>query len=414
MGQFHVPSLKSLPLKATYNLSMGHAGFYNRSMKLLEKIENLDKALLLAIVTLMGVGLVQVYSSSFIFAIETQGDGLFFFKKQVLFVGLGLLVLLGTMMMPFPFFKKLSVPIWILAIGALLLTLIPGIGSRAGGAARWIDLPMGFRFEPSEFLKVALSLLLATFVANQEKTPHRWRWPLRAFLIGLPALILLKQPDFGSLVIISLVILTIAFAFGLKWKYLVGAALTVVPIMVLLVVKSPYRMARIKAFLDPWADPERTGFQVIQSLLSFHSGGVTGVGLGQGQGKLFFLPEAHTDFTLAVLGEEMGFVGFTAVLLIYFFIVYRCFQLSLRTEDRFIRSLVLGLAVSFSATVIINMGVVLGMFPTKGLTLPFLSYGGSSLVMNCFLFGLILNCDLQVEATAAKRVFFQLLPTERS
>ncbi|MCB0412631.1 MAG: FtsW/RodA/SpoVE family cell cycle protein, partial [Bdellovibrionales bacterium] len=163
-----------------------------------------------------------------------------------------------------------------------------------------------------------------------------------------------------------------------------------------LVVQVPYRYQRIQAFLDPWSDPSHKGFQVIQSMLSFHSGGLTGVGLGQGQGKLFFLPEAHTDFTLAVLGEEMGFLGFLLVVSLFGFIVFRSLQIALQNEDFERRAIALGLCLVFSFQIFINMGVSMGLLPPKGLTLPFLSYGGSSLICSCLAMGWILNLDRQL------------------
>jgi cell division protein FtsW len=165
------------------------------------------------------------------------------------------------------------------------------------------------------------------------------------------------------------------------------------PAFYLLVMRVPYRRDRVLGFLDPWADPEQKGFQVIQSMLSFHSGGITGAGLGQGQGKLFFLPEAHTDFTLAVFGEEMGYVGFLCLLTLYGYVVLRGFQISLKCESIFRKALALGISMTFGLSVFINAGVVMGLLPTKGLTLPFLSYGGSSIVTLCFMFGLLLNLE---------------------
>lgn len=372
-------------------------------------IQKVDKALLLAVISMLGVGLVQVYSSSFIFAIETYGDGLFFFKKQLIFSLMGVLALLAGLFIPLDWIRKHATVLW--CVGAVLLvsTLVPGVGHRAGGAARWIQLPFGFRFEPGELLKLGVSGLIASFIANAQVSLKTWS--IRCGLILVPCLILLKQPDFGTLSIICAVVFTFLFAYGLPLRFVALLVSVAAPVFYFLVMTVPYRRARVLAFLDPWADPEKTGFQVIQSLLSFHSGGFTGVGLGQGQGKLFFLPEAHTDFTLAVLGEEMGLIGFAALLLMYFFMIYRGFQLSLRsTDDVFVRAFSLGLITTFALSVIINMGVVLGMFPTKGLALPFLSYGGSSLVMTCFLFGLLLNCDIQVQGHhSSRRVFFSLI-----
>jgi cell division protein FtsW len=227
-----------------------------------------------------------------------------------------------------------------------------------------------------------------------------WRWTLFATLIVAPLGLLLLQPDFGSLIICSTVLLTLLFCFGLKRRYIIGSLAVLIPLFYFMVIMVPYRRARILAFLDPWSDPGKGGFQVIQSLLSLYSGGLWGAGLGQGQGKLFFLPEAHTDFTLAVLGEEMGFAGVGFVLFLFTFLIFRGFQISAKAPSRFAQAVALGLTVAFSLQVIINMGVVMGLLPTKGLTLPFLSYGGSSLLINALCFGILLNIGRHSNARA--------------
>jgi cell division protein FtsW len=357
-----------------------------------DRVARLDRGILLAVFALLGIGLVQVYSSSFIFAVESRGDGLFFFKRQLLFAMIASVVLLVTASVPFSLIQKYGWLLWVGAAGAVVAALIPGIGIKAGGAARWIHLgPVVF--EPSELVKISLSLLLATYFSRRFDFLGKYDWPARAALFGIPLLMVLRQPDFGSFFICSMVFVAILFAFGLQWKYVVGSIAMAIPSFYFLVMKVPYRRARVLAFMDPWADPEQKGFQVIQSMLSFSSGGLTGSGLGQGQGKLFFLPEAHTDFTLAVLGEEMGFVGVTIVLMLYGYLVFRGLQLASRAEDVFSKVLALGLSLTFGLSVFINAGVVMGLLPTKGLTLPFLSYGGSSLIMTCFLFGLLLNTE---------------------
>lgn len=355
----------------------------------------LDRGLLLAVFALLGIGLVQVYSSSFIFAIESRGDGLFFFKRQLAFMVVAVGVLLAVAHIPFRWIEKYGWVAWLLAAGGVAATMVPGFGIRAGGAARWLSLPGGLVFEPSELLKISLSLLLATYFSRDTELLGRYQLPVRAALLTGPLLLVLRQPDFGAFVICCGVFAAILFAFGLKWRYIIAAVVVAVPSFYILVMNVPYRRARITAFLDPWADPEETGFQVIQSMMSFQSGGLFGVGLGQGQGKLFFLPEAHTDFTLAVLGEEMGFIGFVIVLALYGYLVLRGLQLATRAQELFPKVLALGLSLTFAMSVFINVGVVIGLLPTKGLTLPFLSYGGSSLVMTCLLFGLLLNVDRQ-------------------
>ncbi len=353
----------------------------------------LDRGLMLVVLALMGIGLVQVYSSSFIFAIESRGDGLYFFKRQLLFSVLALGVLLATAEVPFRWLEKFGWVLWPLSAMAVAATLIPAIGVKAGGAARWLLIPGAGVFEPSELLKIALSLLLATYFSRRWEFWGNYQWIVRALLLVLPLALVLRQPDFGSFFICIAVFVGVLFAFGLNWRYLVTAMIVAVPSFYFLVMRVPYRRARIMTFLDPWADPEAKGFQVIQSMLSFQGGGVFGAGLGQGQGKLFFLPEAHTDFTLAVLGEEMGFVGVLVVLALYGYLVLRGMQVAARTENTFAKVLSLGLSLTFAFSVFINAGVVMGMLPTKGLTLPFLSSGGSSLVMTCFLFGLLLNIE---------------------
>lgn len=365
----------------------------------------LSSSLFLAIITLLGIGLVQVYSSSFIFAIESYGDGLFFFKRQLIFAVLAMAVLVGTIHIPFRYIEKYGWALWLVATLGVLATFVPGLGVRVGGAIRWIQLPFGVRFEPGELLKIAFSVWFASLVCRQENFLGRMKWHWIVLAMIAPLGLLLKQPDFGTFAIILMVGVTLLFAFGLQWKYIAGAVAVLIPAFYFLVMSVPYRRARVLAFLDPWADPAQKGFQVIQSMMSFHSGGLTGAGLGQGQGKLFFLPEAHTDFTLAVLGEEMGFVGFVLILALYGFVVFRGMQIAVKAEEPFKRALALGLSVTFGLSVFINAGVVMGLLPTKGLTLPFLSYGGSSLVSLCFMFGLILNIENSFEEDKFSRRF---------
>lgn len=358
------------------------------------KTKFLSSSLFLSIFALLGIGLVQVYSSSYIFAIESYGDGLYFFKKQLVFTFLALFGLVLAVQVPFSWIRKWGWVTWIAAAFLLLATFVPGLGVRVGGALRWIQLPLGIRFEPSEFLKIAFSFLIAAFVCKHQTALKNIKWGWLVILLIAPLFILLKQPDFGSFAIILFVGVALLFTFGLSWKYLAAGATAAIPVFYFLIWRVPYRKARVEAFLDPWSDPAQKGFQVIQSMLSFHSGGLTGQGLGQSQGKLFFLPEAHTDFTMAILGEEMGFVGICLILLLYGFVVFRGFRIAITTDDLFKKTLALGLTTTFALSVFINSGVVMGLLPTKGLTMPFLSYGGSSLLMVCFMFGVLLNIEM--------------------
>lgn len=359
--------------------------------------QKVTSPLLLAVMSLIGIGLVQVYSSSFIFATEVFDNGLHFFSRQLIFAVIAVTALIAFSRMPLQWVQKFGWLVWIVSGLGLVLTFIPGLGVKVGGASRWVQLPLGVRFEPSELLKFSFPLLFGSFLVRQSdelrETFGRLKWWANLLILVLPFLILLKQPDFGSFAIILCVGLGLLFAFGLKWRYIFASLSILMPAFYMLVMRVPYRRARVLAFLDPWADPAQKGFQVIQSMLSFHSGGLTGEGLGQGQGKLFFLPEAHTDFTLAVFGEEMGFVGFVVILALYGYVIFRSFQIAIKSENIFYKAFSVGLGMTFGLSVFINAGVVMGLLPTKGLTLPFLSYGGSSLVTLCVMFGILINIE---------------------
>lgn len=357
----------------------------------------LDRGVLLSVFFLIGLGLVQVYSSSYIFATETYGDGLYFFRKQLLFAALSAVALLAMYLLPWKYSQKIGLACWLISVICVVGTFLPGVGVRAGGAHRWIALPLGFRFEPGELMRVTYPFALAPLISAYARGEMDRNWYLRLLAVLSPLVLVYMQPDFGSFVIISGLTACLFLAFGLRWRWIISGAIVAVPVLAFMILSSPYRRLRIEAFINPWADPAEKGFQVIQSLLSFYSGGLTGVGLGQGQGKLFFLPEAHTDFTLAVLGEEMGFIGFFILLMVYGFLVFRGFQVSLQLKKNYERALALSFALLIVFAVFINVGVALGLLPTKGLTLPLLSYGGSSLVSTCMMIGWLLNLERSAE-----------------
>ena len=355
----------------------------------------------LVLFALICFGLIQVYSSSYIFAADRFGDGLLFFKKQVIFVGVGLLVFFAALKTPQKWILQFGWVPWLVAVIGLLLTFVPGIGVKVGGAQRWIPLFGGFRFEPCELMKVSLPLICAYYTGAKKNQWGPWTLHLQIATVLGPIILLLLQPDFGSFTICMLVLGTLLFAWGLPWRYILMGVALAAPTFYFLVMNVPYRRARVLAFLDPFKLAESSGFQLVQSMLSFQSGGLTGVGLGNGQGKLFFLPAAHTDFTLAVLGEESGFIGFMILLSAYAYLVFRCFQLTFSLKAINKQVLALGLTLVFAYSVVVNVGVTLGLLPTKGLTLPFMSYGGSSLLINCLLFGILAN--LFVEYYQSKR-----------
>lgn len=353
-------------------------------------MRRLDQGILLVVFLLLGMGLVQVYSSSFIFATESRGDGLFFFKRQILFAAVGLIVLFVSSHLPPSWWRHLVVPLWLLTTVLVILTFVPGFGLSAGGAKRWIRLGSQIVFEPSELLKFVFPLASALYLAKAERLGPKGHLLWFAAL-ALPLVLVLRQPDFGTFAICLMCFLLVIFVRGLLLRQWLLLALLGLPLVAWALLLKAYRRERLLAFLDPWQEASTKGFQAIQSMLSFHSGGAVGVGLGQGQGKLFFLPESHTDFTLAVLGEETGFVGVMVVLALFGYLVFRGMQISFQSKDGFARFAALGLSAVFALAVFVNAGVALGLLPTKGLTLPFMSYGGSSLITNCLVMGVLLS-----------------------
>ncbi len=350
-----------------------------------------DRTILLTVLTLIGVGIVLVYSSSFIFAIESRNDGFFFFRKQLIFATIGIATLFGVASVPFGLIRRFGFLSWIFFGILVCLTMIPGIGVRAGGAIRWMHLGGGIYFEPSEFLKVSLPLLMGYLIAKFDQSENKLKTFVWSSLLFFPIPFLLKQPDFGSVAVCAFVIFALLFTFGMRWIWVIAGSAAASVSFYSLVMNVPYRKARIMAFMDPWAAIATGGYQVIQSLLSFYTGGLFGSGLGQGQGKLFFLPEAHTDFVFSVLGEETGFIGVFIVFCIYGFLMFKIFQMTARLKDLKAQVMSMGLCLVFTVQVLINLCVVFGLLPTKGLALPFLSYGGSSMLATCILFGLLIN-----------------------
>ncbi len=364
--------------------------------------KNTDFSLLLVVFFFLGLGLVQVYSSSYIFAIESYGDGLFFLKKQFLATVLGLSVIAVCYYASWKHIIFLGLGLWTIALTGLILTFVPGLGIKVGGATRWLPLPGGFRFEPSELLKVTYPFILGYWVHWLDK-PRFFKLKLFVFtLICSPLYLLLKQPDFGSVVVCSIAFMVVHFIFGMQWKTVFAFVTLCFPAFYFLVYSVSYRFDRVKAFLDPWSQAENGGFQSIQSMLSFHSGELVGRGLGQGQGKLFFLPEAHTDFTFAVFGEEWGYLGVLFVLSLFALLIYRGFRIAIYAKNKFSMAVALGLVITLTSSIFINIGVVLGVLPTKGLTLPFLSYGGSSLLCVCFAIGVLLNISSESNQMVSK------------
>ena len=354
-----------------------------------------SRNILLCLFFFAGLGLVQVYSSTYIFAQENFASGLYFFKKQFLFTFLGFAVFFAFAYIPWKYNRNIGLFLWVVSVLTLIATLIPSVGVTVNNAQRWLPFPFGFRFQPAELFKVTTPFAIAYMTVIWENwSLHKlvfWMVPL--FILGFPLFILILQPDFGTAGLICLLAFACLFLLGLKKRYIFLSLFSLVSAFYYFVITQPYRLTRVQTFLDPWEDPFGKGFQVIQSLLSVNSGSWFGAGIGKGQSKLFFLPEAHTDFTLAVLAEELGFVGVFIVLFVYGFLIYNGFQLVLKFHDFYQKLVTFGLVFIFSLGVFVHSAVNLGLFPAKGLALPFLSYGGSSLVCTFLLFGWLISLE---------------------
>ena len=358
-----------------------------------------DPLLLGAVLALVGLGLVMVYSSSAITAQDRIGDSFHYLKRQAIAAGLGFFAMAAALKLGYRRMARLAWPLLILAILLLVAVLLPGVGTTAGGAKRWIRFP-GISIQPAEVAKVAWVIYLSYSLAKKAEKVKSFSVGFLPHLIfsGVLVLLCMLEPDFGSAVSLLVLMFVLLFAAGARLTYLVGSVLFALPLAYHAIASSPYRLRRITAFLDPWAHRHDIGYQVAESLMSIGSGGLTGLGLGDGRQKLFFLPEAHTDFIFAIIGEELGLLGVCALVALYGVIVWRGIRAALSASEPFGTYLGLGITALIGFQAVVNMGVAMGMLPTKGLTLPFVSYGGSSLIMLMGAAGLLLSVGASAEA----------------
>ncbi len=351
-----------------------------------------DKVLFYTVMILSVFGLVMVYSASFVYAQANTGDPTYFFKRHLFFLAMGLAAMFFAAGFGYQRLVGWAYPALIITMVLLVLVLLPGVGSRAGGSYRWLRLgPIGF--QPAELAKLAFILYLAcSLTRKQEKIKAFGQGFLpHLFVCAVLILLLLGQPDFGTAATLTIMLFLMLFVAGSRISQLVVSALIAVPMAYLLVAGSPYRLRRLMAFLDPWAHRFDIGYQISESLMSFGSGGVFGEGLGSGKHKLFFVPAAHTDFIFSIVGEELGLVGAVLVIGLFGVFVWRGIRAAKHAPDLFGTYLGFGLTALIAMQALINMGVVTGMLPTKGLTLPFFSYGGSSLVCSLLAAGILLG-----------------------
>jgi cell division protein FtsW len=362
-----------------------------------------NATILILTVTLTCFGVLMVYSSSSLMALREYGDSLHYLKRQAIFATLGIAVMLVTMHINYNVWRKLAIPLLILSTILLAVVFIPGIGSKAGGAARWIRFP-GFSLQPSEAAKIALIFYLAHSATKKEDRIKDFRYGYIPYMFVLIVWLglMLAQRDLGGAAIMAIVTAMMLLIAGTRWRFLFLSLVAIVPAGIATVMAKEYRMRRIMAFLDPWADPLGSGLQIIQSWMGFGLGGLTGAGLGEGEQKRFYLPEAHTDFIFSVIGEELGFITVFLLICMYLCIVVMGLRISMRATDGFGRLTAFGISLLLGMQAFANMAVVMGVVPNKGLVLPFLSYGGSSLLCTLFSIGVLLNISSHVDEKGAK------------
>ncbi len=351
-----------------------------------------DGFLLLGTVLLLGIGMVMVYSASSAVAMKRFGSDAYFFKKHVVYVLAAILVLIACRHVPYTFYGRMAYPFLIVAFLLLLALYLPGVGHPVGGARRWLRF-CGISFQPSEFARLALIIYLAYSMSKKQEK-------IKVFAIGfLPHIIvfgsfgalIVMQPDFGMAAMLALVAWTMLFVGGVRLTYLVTAFVGILPIAYYLLINVGYRLRRLTSFLHPWRYESDAGYQIVHSLMALGSGGVMGSGIGKSYQKLFYLPEPHTDFIFSVIGEELGLVGVCFVIGLYVMILWRGIAVAMKARDLFAIYLAIGLISVLGLQVCVNVGVVMGLLPTKGLPLPFVSYGGTSLVMNAAAIGILMN-----------------------
>jgi cell division protein FtsW len=351
-----------------------------------------DVHLLFPVLFLVGIGIVMVYSASSALAMKKFGSDYYFLKKQAMFALVGICALVLGRHVPYRIYRPLAYPLLVIALVLLAAVLLSPLGVTAGGSSRWLRLgPL--RFQPSEFARFAMIVYMAY---SLEKKADRIKdfsigFMPHVVVLGVVAVLVLKQPDFGSVVILAALTWLMMFVGGVRLLYLGSSCVLLGLAGLYFISLAGYRVRRLLSFLDPWQYSSDAGYQIVHSLMAFGTGGWWGAGIGKGYQKLFYLPEPHTDFIFSVIGEELGFAGVLGIIGLYLLIVWKGIRIARQAPDLFGCYLAVGLTAALGLQIGINMGVTMGLLPTKGLTLPFLSYGGTSLVLNMATIGILMN-----------------------
>lgn len=351
-----------------------------------------DYALILVTFLLLGIGLIMIFSASYVIAEEEQGNPYYFLQRQAIWVAMGLLGMYLLSRVNYRALRRLSLILMLVSF-VLLALVFTGLGTDLGtGAKRWLALGF-FTFQPAEFAKLSFVVFTAAFLSSRSIRMEKF-WSssfIPLLLAGIAFVIIVIQPDLGSALILLAGTAVIVLLAGMPFKQALALGLVSLPALVALTIKEPYRMKRLFSFLDPWADPTRDGYHIIQSLYALGPGHIFGVGLGRSRQKLYYLPFPHNDFIFAVIGEELGFVGTTAVLLLFFVLTWRGLRISLTAPDTFGSLLAAGITAMLVLQVLINIGMVTGSLPVTGINLPLISAGGSSVFLNLISLGVLLN-----------------------
>lgn len=351
-----------------------------------------DPFLLAVVALILTIGIVMLTSAGYIIAAGKFGDGFYFTKKQGLAMVVGLAVMYLFSLIKPNFWKTAALPLMGIGMVLLLLVFVPGIGVEMGGSNRWVRLPLGFFVQPSEFIKYALIMFIAGSLAKKGDSVRDFAIGFlpHVLVMGVVVFFILMQPDFGTAVIVTLVGFLMLFVAGVRLQHLLGSVILCLPFLFYVAVSAPYRIRRLQAFWDPWGDPLNSGYHTIHSLIAFGCGGISGVGIGKGIQKLFYLPQPHTDFIFSVVGEELGLIGVVFLILLFYLVICRGLVVAIRNSDKFQRYLAFGITSLIGLQAMVNMAVTMGMLPTKGLPLPFVSLGGTALITNLAGIGILM------------------------
>ena len=367
-------------------------------------LEDLDPVLTIAFISLLTIGVIMVASSSISVADRNFSNPFYYLQRQLVFVAIGMFAALSVFKIRLVQWEKSGMALLLFALFLLVLVLVPGIGKTVNGSTRW--LPLGvFNLQVSELVKLFLVIYVAGYLVRHGEAVRSslWGFLKPMLMVGLAGLLLLIEPDFGATVVIMGTVLGMTFLAGARFIQFISFVMIFASAAMMLVVTSPYRMQRLTSFANPWADPFDSGFQLTQSLIAIGTGGWFGTGLGGSVQKLFYLPESHTDFLFAVLSEELGFVGVSIVVLLYAALFFRSLKIASQAEragNYFAAYMAYGIGIWLSMQAVINMGVNVGLLPTKGLTLPLMSYGGSSLIVCCIAIGLLMRIHYETNGVS--------------